>query len=177
VSQSPDAGTPRTTRVVVGVDGSDESAAALRWAARQADLTGASLVAVISWQIPALAYGSFVSVAPEQFSFDGAAEEVLAKAVAPVIAEHPGLEVTTRVVQGPPALVLLHAAEDAELLVIGSRGHGAFTGMLLGSVSEHCVAHATCPVVVVRHDPGRPVAGAGAAIPLSSELPSAAPVA
>jgi nucleotide-binding universal stress UspA family protein len=149
VSQSPDAGTPRTTRVVVGVDGSDESAAALRWAARQADLT-----AVISWQIPALAYGSFVSVAPEQFSFTDAAKDVVAKAVAPVAAEHPGLDVITRVVQGPPALVLLRASEDAALLVVGSRGHGAFAGMMLGSVSEHCVSHASCPVVVVRQDPG-----------------------
>jgi nucleotide-binding universal stress UspA family protein len=177
VSQSPEAGSPRATGVVVGVDGSDESAAALRWAARQADLTGASLLAVISWQIPALAYGSFVSVAPEQYSFAGAAEEVVAKAVAPISAEHPGLEVTTLVVQGPPALVLLHAAEDAALLVVGSRGHGAFTGMLLGSTSEHCVSHASCPVVVVHHDPDRPVTGAGAAIPLSSGVPSALPVA
>jgi nucleotide-binding universal stress UspA family protein len=57
----------------------------------------------------------------------------------------------TEVVEGPPALMLLRAAADADLLVVGSRGHGAFAGMLLGSVSEHCVHHANCPVVVIRH--------------------------
>jgi nucleotide-binding universal stress UspA family protein len=57
------------------------------------------------------------------------------------------------VAEGPPALELLKAAQNADLLVVGSRGHGAFAGMLLGSVSEHCVAHSSCPVVVVRHDP------------------------
>ena len=55
-------------------------------------------------------------------------------------------------VGGPPALELLKAAQNADLLVVGSRGHGAFAGMLLGSVSEHCVTHSLCPVVVVHHD-------------------------
>jgi nucleotide-binding universal stress UspA family protein len=177
VSQSPEPVPSLPARIVVGIDGSEESTAALRWAARQADLTSAPLLAVISWQIPALAYGSFASVYPDPSTFDRAAQEVLAKAVGPLTAEHPGLEVTTQVVQGPPALVLLHAAEDAALLVVGSRGHGAFTGMLLGSVSEHCVSHARCPVVVVRQDTELPLAGAGGAIPLSSGVPSAVPVA
>jgi nucleotide-binding universal stress UspA family protein len=65
-------------------------------------------------------------------------------------AEEPA-RVQTEILEGPPALMLLKAAEGAEVLVVGSRGHGAFAGMLLGSVSQHCVHHATCPIVVVRH--------------------------
>ena len=61
------------------------------------------------------------------------------------------MTVSTRVFEGYPARILLHQAEDADLLVVGSRGHGELSGMLLGSVGLHCVSHATCPVVVVRH--------------------------
>lgn len=178
LTPNPEAGIhPSASEVVVGVDGSEESAAALRWAARQADLTGATLLLVTAWEIPALAYGSFMAIPPDQFSFSDAADALLAAAVTDFRTEHPDLKVATRVVQGPPALALLHASEGADLLVVGSRGHGAFAGMLLGSVSAHCVSHSSCPVVVVRRDPVPTVARSGAAIPLSAGRGSALPVA
>ena len=74
-----------------------------------------------------------------------------------------GAHVLARVVEGSPARSLLDISKGADLLVLGSRGHGPFVGMLLGSVSEYCAAHATCPVVVVRHqgdDVDQPSAGA-----------------
>ena len=137
-------------RIVVGVDGSEVSKDALRWAHRQAGLTNATLVAVTTWHVPAFAYGTPVPM-PTGYDFASEASQVLHDTVQEVLGGTPPVKVTEVVVEGPPALRLLEAAADAELLVLGSRGHGAFTGMLLGSVSEHCVAHAACPVVVVRH--------------------------
>jgi nucleotide-binding universal stress UspA family protein len=135
--------------VVVGIDGSDEAEAALRWAASQAELTGAELRVVTAWHVPAMAYGSGSPI-PVDTGFERASQEVLDRAVKEVHNLHAGVAVSTRIVQGPSAPVLLEAATGAALLVVGSRGHGAFAGMLLGSVSEHCVTHADCPVVVVR---------------------------
>jgi nucleotide-binding universal stress UspA family protein len=141
-----------TGRIVVGVDGSDESKAALRWAARQARLTGAELEAVISWHIPSTAYGVPMATLTS-YDFAPGAEETLTHVLEEVLGEEDAKRVSTVVEEGHPALILLAEAKGADLLVLGSRGHGAFTGMLLGSVSEHCVAHAPCPVVVVRHEP------------------------
>jgi nucleotide-binding universal stress UspA family protein len=95
-------------------------------------------------------YGAYVDLST--YDLGGPMTEVLAKAVAAATAELPvesSVPVTTSVVQGYPARELLRAAEGADLLVVGSRGHGELSGMLLGSVSLHCVTHATCPVVVV----------------------------
>jgi nucleotide-binding universal stress UspA family protein len=139
-------------RIVVGVDGSDESKAALRWAGRQAALTGARLEAVITWHIPSAAYGGPM-LALTEYDFAPGAQQTLDEAIQEVLGAHPAIEVSTVVEEGYPALMLLQAAVGADLLVLGSRGHGAFAGMLLGSVSEHCVAHAPCPVVVIRHYP------------------------
>jgi nucleotide-binding universal stress UspA family protein len=140
------------TKIVVGVDGSDDSKVALRWAARQAELTGAPLLAVMSWHVPAMSYGAAIP-ALNGYDFVSGAEQVLADAVREVAEAHPSVTVSTSVVEGYPAPALLGAASEAALLVVGSRGHGSFTGMLLGSVSEHCVTHALCPVVVVRSPP------------------------
>jgi nucleotide-binding universal stress UspA family protein len=136
-------------RIVVGVDGSDASSDALQWAVRQAELVGGTLDIIMTWELPT----NYGWVAPYPEGFDPAADtqRLLEKMVAPVLAEHPGVEAVTRVIEGHPAPALIDAAEGALLLVVGSRGHGAFAGMLLGSVSEHCVSHAPCPVVVVRH--------------------------
>jgi nucleotide-binding universal stress UspA family protein len=141
-------------RIVVGVDSSHGSRAALRWALTQAQLTGASVEAVAAWQSPAMigySYG-WVPIPSEGATIAAAAEKVLAETVA----EFAGAPDQTRttVAEGPPAQVLLKAAAGAELLVVGSRGHGAFTGMLLGSVSRHCVQHAPCAVVVVPDEDG-----------------------
>jgi nucleotide-binding universal stress UspA family protein len=80
------------------------------------------------------------------------ARSVLVKAVEEITGDKTQVTVETVVLEGPPALELLKVANGAQLLVVGSRGHGALAGMLLGSVSEHCVSHAQCPVVVVHHE-------------------------
>jgi nucleotide-binding universal stress UspA family protein len=141
-----DAARDAAGRIVVGIDGSLPSEAALRWAVRQARLTGAHVDAVITWEWP-LAYG----VAPETFDedFAGTAAEVLGTSVQNVVSAEDAGRVSRLVLRGHPAGALLDSSEGAALLVVGSRGHGGFSGMLLGSVSQHVVAHATCPVVVV----------------------------
>lgn len=136
--------------IVVGVDGSDASKAALRWAAKYAQLTGGNVQAVISWEFPPT-YGFYVDYSEAAFVEDG--RKTLEKTVSEALGDPPPVPMTFSVVEGRPAGVLIDAAQGADLLVVGSRGRGAFTGMLLGSVSQHCVSHATCPVLVIRHAP------------------------
>lgn len=134
-------------RVVVGVDGSPSSKAALRWALQQAKATGAEVEAVYAWQYP-VSFGAPVALLPGE---DIAAEAgtALADAIGNAAADESGVTVHRRVVLGDPAGALLSRAQGADLLVVGDRGYGGFEKSLLGSVSQHCVHHATCPVVVV----------------------------
>lgn len=142
------------SRIVVGVDGSESSAQALRWAVRQARLTGSALEAVSSWEYPAY-YGWGGTVLDDTAAdLEGNARQMLAEAVREAAGAHPGVDIRTRVECGVPARVLLDAAEGAALLVVGSRGRGGFVGALLGSVGQHCVQHAPCPVVIVRGESG-----------------------
>ena len=137
------------SRIVVGVDGSPSSEQALHWAAHQARLTGQELHAVTAWNFP-VNYG----VAPfTDFDAEQNSREILQKAVENTLPEDDARRVVQDVVQGAPAPVLLDAATGADLLVVGCRGHGGFAGMLLGSVSQHVVTHAPCPVLVL-HDHG-----------------------
>ncbi|HLU30042.1 MAG TPA: universal stress protein [Glycomyces sp.] len=135
-------------RIVVGVDGSPPSVAALRWALGQAELTGAVVEAINVWEPPTV-WGDVVPVYPGDDPA-GTARENLDAIVEEVASEYAAVEVRREVVQGHPAKGLLRHAEGATLLVVGSRGHGGFVGALLGSVSQHCIQHATCPVVVIR---------------------------
>ena len=135
-------------RIVVGHDGSASSLAALSWAARQAALTGSTLEIVMTWEWPP-SFGWAVPV-PDDFDPESDIENALDGVVAQVVAAHPGLQVSPRVVSGHPAPVLVEASQGAELLVVGSRGHGEFVGMLIGSVSAYCVANAHSPVLVHR---------------------------
>lgn len=139
--------------VVIGVDGSPESVAALKWAAAYGAATGARLRAVLAWHYPAPVGIAPVGVAPAAISEEARQQmtEALAKAVAEAAAD---VEIEQVIGYGHPAQVLIDQSADADLLVVGSRGHGAFTGMMVGSVSIHCVTHAHCPVVVVRADAG-----------------------
>jgi nucleotide-binding universal stress UspA family protein len=137
----------RAARIVVGVDGSDSSQAALRWALRQAKLDGGRVDAVIAWHYPA-EYGW--AIPGIDLDFAGTAREVLTGALAAAGGLEPDVAVFPQVLEGYPAEVLLRAAKEADLLVVGSRGHGGFTSALIGSVSLHCVMHAHCPVLVVR---------------------------
>ena len=143
---------PAGHRIVTGVDGSASSMSALRWAVRQAGLTGAAVDAVIAWNYPASAggYGWAPTGTEGSFDFQESAEKTLADAVSSAAGPGSAVEVRSLVVQGFPAQVLLDACDGADLLVVGSRGHGGFAGALLGSVSQHCVHHAHCPVVVIR---------------------------
>lgn len=144
----------RPGRIVVGVDGSPASRSALAWAARQAELTGGGVDAVIAWQYP-VGYGAPSAAVPD-FDFAGNARQALAEAIAEASAGSPRVGIRQHVVQGHPAAALLKASDNADLLVVGNRGHGGFTEALLGSVSQHCVHHARCPVVVVRATQPRP---------------------
>jgi nucleotide-binding universal stress UspA family protein len=138
--------------VVVGVDGSKESAAALDWALDEAERRSASVEAVCAWEYSVASPPYLVSTGSVHEYVVGDAERTVHLAVADALARRPGtsVKVTEHAVPGPPALALLRAAEDAELVVVGSRGRGGFRALLLGSVSQQVVTHAPCPVVVVR---------------------------
>lgn len=138
-------------RVVVGVDGSAESVAALAWAAHYAAATGATVTAVLAWHYPPA--GLAPAARPQPITEDVRADmqAVLDKSVADVF-DGTADRVQTRIAYGHPAQVLTSESADADLLVVGNRGHGAFTGMTVGSVSMHCVSNSHCPVVVVRGD-------------------------
>lgn len=141
--------------LVVGVDGSETALAAVRWGAREAKLRDAKLELVSVWEIPisdvGFGYG-LGGVSKELLKgLEQNAEEILATAVEVAREASPDLEIETRTVEGRAAAVLVGMAQDADLLVVGSRGMGGFRGLLLGSVSQQCVHHAACPVVIVRH--------------------------
>lgn len=140
--------TPSTSFIVVGVDGSASSRDALRWAARQARLTGADLHAVCAWNLPS-GYGYAIDYS--DVDLEAEARKGLDATLAQVLGDVPDAPLAAHVEQGHAASVLVEASRGADLLVVGSRGHGAFSGMLLGSVSQHCAQHAACPVVIVRH--------------------------
>ena len=142
----------KTECVVVGVDGSPASALAMAWAARYATAVGASVRAVLAWHYPTAAGPAPIGVAPAAVTaeVEQSRLEIMDKAIAAAFGDQPAVGVERRVVYGHPAQVLIDESKDADLLVVGSRGHGGFTGMMLGSVSTHCVTHASCPVTVVR---------------------------
>lgn len=142
--------------IVVGIDSSEEARAALRWAVEEARLRNASLRVVHAWSLAPLAAPS-VGAVPASYlaaqdieELEEANRELLDSAVADVMNDDGPVRVEKELVRGTPARALLEAAEDADLLVVGSRGHGGFAGLLLGSVSQQCAHHAKCPVVIVR---------------------------
>jgi nucleotide-binding universal stress UspA family protein len=138
-------------RIVVGVDGSDGSVAALRWALAEAEIRGAEVEAVLAWQVPvpALMYDGMVPP-PADIDYAAEAEEILARSIkAATGGADPLVPVHRSVPSGPSAANLVAASKGAGLLVVGSRGHGGFAGLLLGSVSQQCAHHAHCPVVIV----------------------------
>jgi nucleotide-binding universal stress UspA family protein len=144
-------------RIVVGVDGSDGSVEALRWALVEARLRGATVEVIHSWHYPYGAYTEITGMAAGVISGEDLAKlghEVVDRTLQLAGAASSGVQVDPIVAQGAAAAVLIDAARGADLLVVGSRGHGGFTGILLGSVSQHAVHHATCPVVVVPHRRG-----------------------
>jgi nucleotide-binding universal stress UspA family protein len=142
--------TPERPRIVVGIDGLESSMAALRWAIRQARLTGAVVEAVTAWHIPV---GTGWLPAADMPDYQEDAFDVLAEAIAQMYVIDPDVEVCPRVVKGQAGQVLVDAAEGADLLVVGCRGHGGLAGTVLGSVSRFCAHRAPCPVVIMRGKP------------------------
>jgi nucleotide-binding universal stress UspA family protein len=139
----------QSMRIVVGVDGSPSSVAALKWAFGQAILAGSVIEAVCAWHYP----NSYGVAIPENADYHALAEETLAKAITEARnADHAYDAVLVRpiVVKAQPAHALLEQAKGATLLVVGFRGHGGLSEALLGSVSQHVLHHAPCPVVIVR---------------------------
>ncbi|MEV6166170.1 universal stress protein [Streptomyces sp. NPDC052052] len=139
-------------RIVVGVDGSESSREALRWAVDQAKLMGAVVDAIIAWEFPTAWYGLAPPTDKDPADYRKQALDILHQTVDEALGPGPGRPVELGLVaaHGHPAAVLLDAAAGARLLVVGNRGHGGFNEALLGSVGQHCVQHAPCPVVVVR---------------------------
>ena len=135
----------RSAPVIVGVDGSDVSKKALRWAADYAQMSRAPLHALIAWDIPT-SYG--MPAIYDDVDLESEARTTLAQTVTDALGN--STSVTLRAERGHPAAVLVAASSDARLLVLGSHGHGGFAASLLGSVSQQCIHHAHCPVVVVR---------------------------
>jgi len=142
------AGSSAGMRVVVGVDASEESKEALRWAKRYSEITGATLEVVHAWHL-AEEHAWLQSLPPPAGPTD-VARDALKKVVEDVVGSHPSFEVRTAVIEGHTARVLTEAAKGAVLLVVGSTGFGGFDGLLLGSVSQQCAAHASCSVLIVR---------------------------
>jgi nucleotide-binding universal stress UspA family protein len=152
---------PPVGRTVVGVDGSAGSLAALDWAVKETRLRGGVVHVVVAWLRPQLYAGSEFGLGMDPSLDAGVAAAAAAEAgrVTAEAGQFDELVMTSSAVEGHPAHVLLEAAEGADMLVVGSRGHGGFLGALLGSVSQHVVAHCSCPVVVVPA-PGRTTASA-----------------
>jgi nucleotide-binding universal stress UspA family protein len=135
-------------RIVVGVDGSPGSLEALDWAATQAKQSNAVLDIVTAWNYPNT-YGSMIAFDINEI--EQAAKALAEKAVARATERAPGVVIRNDIVEEPGAQALVDASRGADLLVVGSRGLGGFTGALIGSVSLHCARHSHCPVVIMRH--------------------------
>ncbi len=138
--------------IVVGVDGSEASNAAARWAAEQARLTGSRLEVITAWQAVGSWGMSWGVAIPIPSDYDPAADArtMLDPIVDELRRNAPDVAIDVNVVEGHPAEVLMEASRHADLLVVASRGHGEFAGMLIGSVSQHLATQAHCPVVIVR---------------------------
>jgi len=141
--------------IVVGVDRSDGAKAALRFALEEARLRQATLLRVVhAWQFGYIGAtgleGALPAVGGELEDFRRGAEAALDETLTDVGAETDGVAIERRVDQGTAAAVLVEESRGADLLVVGSRGHGGFAQLLLGSVSQQCAQHAFCPVVIVR---------------------------
>ncbi len=145
-------------RVVVGVDDSNEGREALRYAAEIARWRHWTLHIVHAFHagVPSSAYG--VDMVAYEAALEATGEALVTDLEQEVLGEGAGLDIRRTIVEGPPARLLVGASQDADLLVVGNRGHGGLASIALGSVSQFCVHHAHCPVLVVR--PQTPVGAA-----------------
>jgi nucleotide-binding universal stress UspA family protein len=139
-------------KIVVGIDGSDMSKSALRWAVDEARAHGAEVVALCAFEAPAvvpdLSPAHPVDLMGVVTEFHDGALQIANEAVNEVVGDDSSVKVLPAAVEDPPAKALIDAAAEADLLVVGSRGVGAVEGAFLGSVSQECAAHAPCPVLI-----------------------------
>ncbi|WP_427173363.1 universal stress protein [Arthrobacter sp. 92] len=141
--------------IVVGVDGSELSVKALQWAARLAVALDTTITAVTAWHFPVDT--GFGWSPPPAWDPEASAREVLQDSLTRAFGDKPPQGLKTITVMGHAAYVLIEESRGAQMLVVGSRGHGGFAGLLLGSVSSACAEHAPCPVLVI-HEPEAPEA-------------------
>jgi nucleotide-binding universal stress UspA family protein len=143
--------------IVVGVDNSAGAKAAIAFAHQEARLRGSTLRAVHAWQFGYVGYTGFEGAVPAMggdiHELRAAAAAALDATVREAIPDVSDVKIEQRVVEGTPAAALVDESHNADLLVVGSRGHGGFASLLLGSVSQQCAHHAACPVVIVRSKP------------------------
>jgi nucleotide-binding universal stress UspA family protein len=132
-------------RIVVGVDGSENSTRALRWAVEEAQLRDGKVTALFAWELPLIGV-------PGAFNRDHVEAEAKALVASQVASASADGLVEAVVAQGDPSASLIAACQrtDADLLVLGSRGREGFSGLLLGSVGQECTAYAPCPVLIVK---------------------------
>ena len=145
---------PGPARIVVGVDGSASGIDALRWAARLAPALGAAIEVVSAWQCPVEYTFSGPTIPLVDLDWEKLSSEAVDESVAAVFGDTLPDGLITTVEHGHPARTLVSIARGATMVIVGSRGLGGFTGLLLGSVSRYVAEHATCPVLVIREAPG-----------------------
>jgi nucleotide-binding universal stress UspA family protein len=136
-------------RILVGIDGSAGSQQALRWAQDEAEVRGGTVTAVIAWSPAPMVIGAGLPPRIPDLTPDTAAREVLESTVSAVYGPGAATQVELRVEHGSPAKVLIDLSNQADLVVVGGRGRGGFTGLMLGSVSQQVAQHSHCPVVVL----------------------------
>jgi nucleotide-binding universal stress UspA family protein len=137
-----------TYRIVIGVDGSENCNTALRWAVEEAIVHEGEITAVFAWQMPFIGIpGAF-----DREELENLSKKFLEETIAAIIPDEP-VAISKLVAEGDVSESLLVAAKRADLLVLGSRGRGGFAGLKLGSVSQECVTHAECPVVIIKQPP------------------------
>jgi nucleotide-binding universal stress UspA family protein len=134
--------------IVVGVDGSEGSLHALRWALGEARLRNEAVEVIHGWHVPYYADVTGMAANPSA-DMQESADAVLSNVMAAVANDADGVKLTNRCVVGSPAATLIDASEHADLLVVGRRGHGGFVSLVMGSVAQQVAAHAHCPVVIV----------------------------
>jgi len=133
-------------KVVVGVDGSSHSDAALRWALADAEKHGGQVTALFVWQVP---FSSFPGLYDRE-ALEKAAKEFVIERVS-AVAPTPSVPLLPLVAEGDAAEALVIASQDSDLLVLGTRGRSPLAGLLVGSVSVQCAAAARCPVVLIKN--------------------------
>jgi len=143
------AGGVRMAKIVVGVDGSPDSERALDWAIEEGRLRGAELMLVHAWVYPYVGPRTGIQDLYDDMRIE--AERALDDIVARAAARAPELTIHSSLVEGSPAGELVQEGVDADMIVLGSRGRGGFTSLLLGSTSHQVLHHAVCPVVIIRH--------------------------